>query len=265
VDAQGNLLPGKAAQPLGAPSVRLADMLILQMASRTEAIQALQQVAEQGEAPELASKKLTEPSHFDRFLEIYLEMEAVKGWVPARDTVVNPTTLPKSQAPRGTTPITGEPARTWATLFNIRYRMLLTYLQHTFHLARITSHNEPSVRAAVMHRVFGEMYNLKAIAGMLVRLPAFSGRSAKGPRFAGPPFQKPYSLAAPPTPSDYWRLHIELIRSAQDTSQDLLNRKDIHPDGRRYLEALDVLDKASLEWLGGILQTDPLKQERSTL
>ena len=39
-----------------------------------------------------------------------------------------------------------------------------TLLNHLMH--------QPALRAMVMHRAFGEMYNLKTIAGLLVRMPS---------------------------------------------------------------------------------------------
>ncbi len=250
VDASGSLVTGAQAQPLGPTSVRQADLIIVQMATRNEAVAAIQATVAQGEAPDLATRSSAEPSHFDRFLEIYEQLERVKGWSPARNVISNPTTLPWARAPQGSTPITAEPARTWAALFNLRYRMLLVGLQHTFRLARITSANEPSARASVMHRVFGEMYNMKAIANMLVRLPA-GQTGAGGAQFAGPPFQIPDTLTLPPSESDCWRLHEELILSAQDLCRKL-RRLDLHADGIRFLDALASLDEKALAWLAAI-------------
>ena len=92
--------------------------------------------------------------------------------------------------------------REWAGLFNLRYRMLLAYLSHTFRLARTTRNDEPNVRGMMMHRVFGEMYNVKTIADIVVRLPLRDepGASAAAPgACAGPPFEMPYTLSIPPS------------------------------------------------------------------
>jgi hypothetical protein len=147
LDAEGNL-ESPAEQPMA--SDRAAHAIIVQMATRTEAVAALRDISAQGEAPHLATGQTGEPSHFERFLEIYQELEHIK-WKPAHDIPLNPTT---SAATDEGTLITAEPTRTWANLFNLRYRLLLTYLSHTFRLARITPADEPTLRAARMHRVF---------------------------------------------------------------------------------------------------------------
>ena len=61
-------------------------------------------------------------------------------------------------------------AHLFAQLFNQRYRLLLNYLAHSFQLGRSQPLHVPGRRGMVMHRAFGEMYNLKTIAGLLVRL-----------------------------------------------------------------------------------------------
>ena len=101
--------------------------------TRTQAIAALKEIAGQGEAPELGVPN-AEPSHFDRFLEIYDDFETVKGrWTPTRKIPTNPNTGFVSS--RDQTPIESPVSRLWANLFNVRYRMLLTYLTHTYRLS----------------------------------------------------------------------------------------------------------------------------------
>ena len=89
----------------------------------------------------------------------------------------------------------------WAHLFNVRYRKLLVSLSHAFELATdLTDLSALSPRGWLIHRCFAEMYNLRAIAGLLVRLPV-SADDPDGPR-AGPPFQMPYTLALPSTEAE---------------------------------------------------------------
>ena len=62
-----------------------------------------------------------------------------------------------------------------------------------------------------INRMFGEMYNLRAIASILVQLPIAEGASQR----CGPTFQMPYTLQLPESEAAYWALHLDLI-SATD-------------------------------------------------
>ena len=55
-------------------------------------------------------------------------------------------------------------------LFNTRYRMLLTFLSHSYRLSRLSRPGEPNLRGMVMHRAFGEMYHIKSISGLMVQM-----------------------------------------------------------------------------------------------
>lgn len=257
LDAGGNLL-GAPARP--AASGHPAHVIIDQVATRTQALDALQALSAQGEAPHLAADETEEPSHFDRFLEIYQEFvdtSKKKPWRASRYVPVNPTTLDHPDAPGGDGYIAATRSREWAELFNLRYRILLSYLTHTFRLARVTSGDAPSVRAMVMHRVFGEMYNLKTIAGILVQVPlrdAGGGAASGNPACAGPPFEMPYNLRLPPTETDTWRLHRDILGSADRLCMQMLKSKR-RPlaGGRAYLETLVDLDTQSRAWIDQIL------------
>lgn len=240
------------------PGVRNTRLIIAQMATRTEAVAALKDVAGQGESPRHRRSK-TEPSHFDRFARIFHELQAIqnkdKDWSPSRNVPDNPVIADPTKVITGSTCITAEPSRTWASLFNVRYRMLLTYLTHTFSLQRASDEGLDSVRPAVMAKVFGEMYNLKAIAGILVRLPL--GASAD-PRRAGPTFQMPYTLTLPSSEVDIWRQHRDLVSSSQELVAELMhpdknNLADAPPDGSKYLAALRDLDLQSIVFIDQVL------------
>jgi hypothetical protein len=255
LDAHGNLISADARRPktkLPRPSEREAHVMIEQVATRTQVGDALRRIAGQGEAPHLEADETGEPSHFDRFLEIYQEFYEIhktnSGWKPAYHLAVNPSTRSPDDGGSGHY-IENQHSRDWANLFNLRYRMLLTCLAHTFQLARVTRADEPNVRAMVMHRAFGEMYNLKTIAGILVRRPLRGARN--GSRRAGPPFETPYSLRLPPTESDTWWLHCDLTLAAGELCHLLLRHAD--ESGRRYLQTLQHLDKQSIAWIDRIL------------
>jgi hypothetical protein len=166
LDAEGNRVPEKAAPSdfaRAAASSREAVVLIDRMATRTQAIAAIQALSAQGEALHLKSDETGEPSHFDRFLEIYQEFETIQdeGWSPSRNVALNPTSIESEAMGNKGIFIECDTTRRFAELFNLRYRMLLTWLAHSFRLARTGPAGVPNLRAMVMHKVFQEMYNLK--------------------------------------------------------------------------------------------------------
>ena len=117
-----------------------------------------------------------------------------------RPLAPNPTTRRRRGRPgRHDHPDHDHPSRSAAVgaLFNVRYRKLLVNLSHAFELTNDTIRSRTTIapRGGLIHRTFAEMYNLRAIAGLLVRLPARMD-DEDGPR-AGPPFQMPYTLALP--------------------------------------------------------------------
>jgi hypothetical protein len=228
-------------------------VIVARMATRTEALVALAEVAGQGEAPQLRKKQgdaVKEPSHFGRFAEIYREMAPLEGQFTAtRRVPVNPTTSGGGAAVNGATFIESESSRAWASLFNLRYRMLLTYLAHSYRMGRLAPSETPSARGATLHRVFAEMYNLKTVAGLLVRMPLLSDPG--DPRRAGPPFQMPYTLELPADETDCWRLHLDLLASAEHLCGEL--EGGAPPDGKAYLASLRELDRQSTSSIREIL------------
>ena len=244
LDAVGNRVPLDAHAPPADTS--RAQLLIRQVATRTEAVNALKALSAQGEGPHAAAEG--EQSHFQRFLGIFRDYENVFGpvedppWSPARPLVVNPNTREVRGTPNHEGYIFADNSRHWALLFNTRYRMLLNLLSHTFRLARTTRPDEPSLRAVLMHRVFCEMYNLKAISRILVQLP-LSDRVEPGRPVlhAGPPFEMPYSLALPPDETSVWKLHLDVLGSADKLCKALLARNP-RPTEQAYLQTVFDLD-----------------------
>jgi hypothetical protein len=270
--------PGETEPPPVAVAQR-SNVLILQMATRTEAIAALREIGGQGEVPHLKLKRSDEPSHFDRLLELLNDFEAEgRSWNVVHKVPVNPTTLSSRDQPAGSTRIEQKTSLLWATLFNYRYRALLTYLSHTFRLARLVDTQQPNVRGAVMHKIFGEMYHLKALAGILVQWPLknspTSGRAvARGTAAdrlpedtpcAAPPFEMPYTLDLPLDEPDCWRRHQDILTSSLEICEALLAGKDpqareLTADEVNYLRTLKQLDQQSIAWMesiiGGLLRT----------
>jgi hypothetical protein len=240
-----------------------ARVLIQPMGTREAALTALHELAEQGEASSRHQQEAAgEPSHFHRFLGIYRQFRrhvVGKGWHPARAVAINPTerlaAREASGSKAGLRPDVIEHATsaTWASLFNLRYRMLLTYLSHGFRLVRQPAYAAiPSARGAVMHRAFTEMYNLKTIAGILVRSPLTDDdKPSIGPRLAGPPFQMPYNLALPLDGVECWRLHHDLTLASDLIRNALLAMAE--QSEHAYLMALGDLDRQTRSWIDQIM------------
>lgn len=215
----------EGANPGGAPNV-----LVMPAAGRDEAVQALTEIAEQGESN--TDPAATSPSHFQRFLKVYKEMRDLlpiaqkEQWSPTRPVAVNPYLAPENlgdiSAPAAgdTTLITHPEARAWGHLFNIRYRMLLHFLMHSFELTdKVKGSAVESMRGTVIMSAFGEMYNMRAIANIMVQTPLSEGRDGF---MAGPTFEMPYTLTLPIGLANRWRLHRKLLDSAAAVIQDLL-------------------------------------------
>ena len=121
-------------------------------------------------------------------------------------------------------------------------------LSHAFELAsNVADPGTPTPRGWLIHRSFAEMYNLRAIAGLLVRLPA-SADSPDGHR-AGPPFQMPYTLVLPSTEANRWRVHLDTLDAAGALT-GRLREMSAAGDRQEYLLALaqaDQIERAQVE------------------
>ncbi|MCP3477657.1 ferritin-like protein (plasmid) [Bradyrhizobium sp. CCGUVB1N3] len=261
-----------------------ATLFISKATTREQAILALAELSEQGEglvaieelmggAPILRAVRPSvhkiepEDSHYGRFHAIYEELckyedESEFSWnVPHNPSSDYSENRPSAQ---GTTAsriqIESRRSRRWAGLFNIRYRMLLTWLMHALMLTR--RHPPPAtahLRGQIIHRAFGEMYNIKAISEVLVKSPLKDDQDPsdlqdpKSPR-AGPPFQMPFRLTLPPNERDTWRIHREAIATSLELCEKLLSDKkhvcamETRPAARNYLAALKEADEDALLW-----------------
>ena len=267
LDPEGNIVePDGEPSPADGISIseRPAHVQIERAATRAQAAKALRALTAQGEAPHLKKDDTGEPSHFERFIQIYREFKDSQpsggSWRATYPVPSNPTTRPDSD-PKRTTYIGEEhddevAAHYFAQLFNQRYRLLLAYLAHSFRLARTQPMHQPGLRAMVMHRAFGEMYNLKTIAGLLVRLPLHSGYRA------APPFEMPYSLDLPQADRDIWLKYDDLISSAYATCEKIFAKADEHTVVKEqiaaaradfYLRSLMNLDTEARRWIGKIV------------
>jgi hypothetical protein len=166
--------------------------------------------------------------------------------------VEDPHTVPSSGKPPLSL-ITLSRSKKWADLFDLRYSMLLSYLSHTFKLAR--NGKDARLRGAVIHKVFAEMYNLKAIAGILVKLPLKDDPGDT--RRAGPPFSIPASLELPTDAIVRWQRHRDLLQKALQLNIDLSAASSDNADTRKqesdYLQSLRSLDEDTVSWIDKII------------
>jgi hypothetical protein len=124
-----------------------------------------------------------------------------------------------------------------------------------------------------MHKIFGEMYNLKAIAGIVVRRPlrdtpasgrgvarsAGANKSAHEVDCAAPPFEMPYTIDVPMDEPDCWRRHQDILRSCLEIGHALLTGNDPHSpeltvEEINYLRTLQQLDQRSIAWIKIIIE-----------
>jgi hypothetical protein len=119
---------------------------------------------------------------------------------------------------------------------------------------------QPGRRGMVMHRAFGEMYNLKTIAGLLVRLP-LNGSDKPGAH-AAPPFELPYTLELPQAEIDIWRQHRDLLEASHHISDKMREHAEEYASFKKeiteiggdvYLKTLMKLDDEAKRWIDVIL------------
>ncbi|MCU1328642.1 MAG: uncharacterized protein JWN34_4012 [Bryobacterales bacterium] len=213
---------------------------------RTSALDAIQKVSVQGEGPISSGPDMVqeyEGSHFRRFLDVYREFPEEEEWKPARHVATNPVTNPENNDPNRR--IKGE-ASCWADLANLRYRMLLLYLKHSFYIESPAGNSTPSARGALVSWAFGEMYNLRTLSEVLMNLPLQPGSEW----MAGPPFEMPYTIALPTRSTNRWRAHRDLLMASIELVGKMLTTGQIQ---EKYLRALRAADETALEQVNALI------------
>lgn len=233
---------GARGNDIGKAMPGTPDLIVMPVTARTDALAALGAVATQGEANSSADDAT--PSHFARFLRIYRQFPKESDeWSPVRKVPVNPyvTISPKKSAKdndngqREGTEITEKVAVHYAHLFNIRYRLLLTNLLHSFEYpSNIAQDSQSTPRGLLVHATFGEMYNIRSLANILVQTPLTSGNSTD---MAGPPFQVPYTLKLPVDLVDRWHLHLDSLSQSTKLINCILETRE----GKRHEQYLTML------------------------
>ena len=249
----------------GTPFTNSPDVLVAPLLSRDDAYNALLEISEQGEGEETNSQT---PSHFERFLFIYTEfrqiLEETGGtFDPSYNVATNPypgepddTALgsdadePALEAEQNA--ITSPEAILWANLFDIRYRLLLNFLNHSFLLDNGNNNTGGyTPRGLIINSTFGEMYNLRSLSTILVQKPLSPGSK----KMAGPPFTSPYSFDLPFGEHNRWRLHKDLLVASGNIVQQL---KAMEPQPQsQYLNALQEIDGKLLQTIAQLMEAQP--------
>jgi len=201
------------------------DLRVHRIADRAAAVEAIRDVGEQGEGPTSEGSA----SHFERFLGIYrgsasiAPFPAAEGWVPTRAVPLDPT--PDAIAePR---------ARLWAQLADIRYGLLLGFVEHYL----LTSGGDREILAAW---TFAEMRSrLAPIARMLTTMPGPDGGVGAAS------FGLPEVQHLPGSESTRWALHEERTQAAIAKAEQLQGPAAVDADDP-YLTSMLGCDRARL-------------------
>jgi len=223
-------------------------LIIRTMTNRAEAVDALQDIGEQGEGPQ--NPPAGGPtSHFDHFIEIYRAFPESTDWVPTRPVPTDPTTntIPDPDPVAERNRITHPTTRLWAQLGNVRYRMLLTDLLHALVLSGpYSGPGGPTPRGRLLDWTFEQMRGnglsgIRGIAELLVTRPAKESPTPEAPAMAGPPFEPPFTFAIPDDERGRWRLQLALL----DTAAELTAALRAAGEQGGLLDELEDLDAAA--------------------
>jgi hypothetical protein len=230
------------------------NVLVPPTTTRREAIDALKEIAEQGEGQDLSAGA----SHFEKFLQIYRRLrdrrKAEPGWNPALPVPHDPTCLeiPKNPLQRaiqdavcqrnGWTRITHPASRLWAQLFDLRYRMTLGLIMHQMLLDAKRGPDSEMARRALANAAITEMHSLGWLARAIVKRPLTNRRD--GMR-AAPSFELPYTFAFPDREADRARMHLAVLGAAEMLMQKLVDVDEEISKAHRITDE----EKELLHWL----------------
>jgi Ferritin-like len=208
-------------------------------ADRAAAVQAIRDIGEQGEGPTTAK----EQSHFARFLAIFQKLGSFPAqpdqFVPTRDV----PTDPKADAEH----IPNERTRHWAELGDIRYALLLGFLEHYLL-------GDADERNLLTAWIFAEMRSrVGAIARKLTEMPRAEGADA---RVAAIPFKLPDDLHLPSGRNARWEVHRGRTEAAIAKVQAM--RADPADGADPYLDGLLASDQARLALMAHPPPTGPI-------
>ncbi len=179
-----------------------ATMLVRSVSTRAEALQALEDIARQGEGGADGGAG----SHFGFFLDLYRGFPEA-GWRPAHAVAVNPTTA-ADPAP-GTTQIRESVSLAWAQVANLLYRRVLLELRHALALPR---GEEQEARDTMRAWLEEDMGALRTVGRFLAERPLKETGDAR----AAVPWEMPHTIDLPDRASDRRRLHLSILDALEE-------------------------------------------------
>jgi hypothetical protein len=102
----------------------------------------------------------------------------------------------------------------------------------------------------IVHRTFGEMYNLRVIAKIIMKLPLDLPQDDLR---AGPPFEMPYAIALPAAERDCWRVHMDLLEASLTLNGTIASHADAQE--KDYLKSLAGLDRETMTAIGAMMRS----------
>ncbi|CAA9474478.1 MAG: hypothetical protein AVDCRST_MAG67-428 [uncultured Solirubrobacteraceae bacterium] len=222
---------------------QVGDVRVHRMADRAAAVQAIRDVGEQGEGPIGAG----ELSHFGRFLTIFrgqtgvVPFPAPSEWTPTRDVPTDPTVGDIGDAR----------TRRWAELADIRYALLLGFVEH-YLLARAVH------RDLLTAWIFAEMRSrIGYIARLLTTLPR--GDATATAAVAAIPFTLPAVIHLPADEAARWDLHRERTNAAIAKVQAMQAAGDATDEViGKYLADMLASDAARISLIEQLPATAPI-------
>ena len=239
-------------------------------------VEALQRIAEQGEGyGDLID------SHFERFLQLYNDFVALESELASKGiefiwpVATNPSTTRRNPPQKDDFDLVSHArlafeergyishprARAWGHLFNLRYRLLLTYLMHFLrtsgprYLPEGPDQGDRTSRGLLLLWAFDEMRHIKKIAQKMVRLPL---RDSWDGVNAGPPFQLPYTLMVSDGDRLRWRGHLDVLETSLALLHDSLRVVGSPDEKDPFLADLQTSDEKQISLLKVLSHGEPI-------
>jgi hypothetical protein len=231
----GAFHPLSTAQQADPADWQLGNLRVHQMADRAATRSAIRDIGEQGEGPTNEGAQ----SHFDRFRGIYRGQEGLPAfpaageWLPTYDVPTDPQVGD----------ITEPRTKRWAELANIRYALLLGFIEHYLQ----TSGGDRSILTGW---IFAEM---RSRVGFIARKLTTMPRGGAG-GVAAAPFTLPDLLHLPGAETARWGVHKQRTEAAI-TKVGEIQAADAADLADPYLSDLLASDKARLAFITGRMTT----------
>lgn len=207
------------------------DVTLFPVINRATAVQAIDLITEQGEGS-LVDESHTEPSHYERFLEIKKELERLEkehpGFNPARDVVKDPILWNSKSKMKGnkiTHPLTREVMALFNNAYELMLMMLLRFYAHT-------DETEAELNTLKYATFFPFMSMvIRPVGELLTTMPAYKDKEF--PK-AGASFEISSTIQFLPHKAAAWTIfHQRLVYLSEE--MDKLSKKRAVPDRLGYV------------------------------